>query len=191
MLLSVFAWINNYADRYILSFFYSTEQVGYYSVGYGLGSKITLLNTPFLLFLTPKILEIVREKRDNKLIHNVIKKTLIPYSVIGSIACLFLSWKYQWVGRIFLDRQFEPGFKIIPIIGFSFFMLTIVYFFDTKFYAKGTTKYILWHNMVGGVFNIILNILMIPHFGILGAAWATLISFTIQLLCVLWLYSKD
>ena len=191
LLLSVFAWINNYADRYILSYFYSTEQVGYYSVGYGLGSKIALLNTPFLLFLTPKILEIVREKRDNSLIHAVIKKTLLPYVAIGSVACLFLFLEYQWVGRIFLDKQFEPGFKIIPIIGFSFFMLTIVYFFDTKFYAKSTTQYILWHNIVGGVFNIILNILMIPHFGILGAAWATLISFTIQLLCVLWLYSKD
>ena len=191
LLLSVFAWINNYADRYILSYFYSTEQVGYYSVGYGLGSKIALLNTPFLLFLTPKILEIVREKRDNSLIHAVIKKTLLPYVAIGSVACLFLFLEYQWVGRIFLDKQFEPGFKIIPIIGFSFFMLTIVYFFDTKFYAKSTTQYILWHNIVGGIFNIILNILMIPHFGILGAAWATLISFTIQLLCVLWLYSKD
>lgn len=191
LLLSVFAWINNYADRYILSYFYSTEQVGYYSVGYGLGSKIALLNTPFLLFLTPKILEIVREKRDNSLIHAVIKKTLLPYLAIGSVACLFLFLEYQWVGRIFLDKQFEPGFKIIPIIGFSFFMLTIIYFFDTKFYAKGTTKYILWHNIIGGVFNIILNIFMIPRFGIIGAAWATLISFTIQLLCVLWLYSKD
>ena len=191
LLLSVFAWINNYADRYILNYFYSTEQVGYYSVGYGLGSKISLLNTPFLLFLTPKVLEIVREKRDNSLIHPVVKKTLIPYLGIGSVACLFLFLEYQWVGKIFLDKQFEPGFKIIPIIGFSFFMLTTAYIFETKFYAKGTTKYILWHNMVGGVFNIILNILMIPHFGILGAAWATLISFTIQLLCVLWLYSKD
>ncbi len=191
LLLSIFGWINNYADRYILNYFYSIEQVGYYSVGYGLGSKISLLNTPFLLFLTPKVLEIVREKRDNSLIHAIIKKALIPYLVIGSFACLFLFLEYQWVGSTFLDRQFEPGFKIIPIIGLSFFILTSVYLFETKFYANGTTKYILWHNMVGGVFNIILNIIMIPHFGILGAAWATLISFTIQFLCVLWLFSKN
>ena len=45
--------------------------------------------------------------------------------------------------------------------------------------------------IIGGlVLNTILNILWIPRFGIQGAAWATSISYTINFLLILFLYTK-
>ena len=35
------------------------------------------------------------------------------------------------------------------------------------------------------ILNIVLNILLIPHLGVIGAAWATLISYTILILPII------
>ena len=48
--------------------------------------------------------------------------------------------------------------------------------------AENLTKIAFYRNLIGGIFNICLNLIMIPIFGIIGSAYATLISYCISIL---------
>ena len=43
--------------------------------------------------------------------------------------------------------------------------------------AEGYLRFALWRQVFGAVVNIVLNLLLIPRFGLYGAAWATVISY--------------
>jgi len=51
--------------------------------------------------------------------------------------------------------------------------------------AENMTKVSFYRTFLGCISNVILNLILIPRYGIVGAAWATLISYFISLFCVL------
>ena len=51
-------------------------------------------------------------------------------------------------------------------------------------YAKEKTKWIPVFRAIGAMTNIVLNIFLIPKYGVIGSAWATAISFFIMSLSV-------
>ena len=62
-------------------------------------------------------------------------------------------------------------------------ILTVTTFIQAAFGAaspalsmSGFTHLILWNSLGAFILNIVLNVALIPKYGILGAAWATLIS---------------
>ncbi|HDY75366.1 MAG TPA: hypothetical protein ENH49_02455 [Candidatus Marinimicrobia bacterium] len=65
-------------------------------------------------------------------------------------------------------------------------LLTTATFLQAVFGAAGPalsmfgfTRLVLWNSLGAFILNIILNIILIPKFGIIGAAWATLISLVV------------
>jgi O-antigen/teichoic acid export membrane protein len=63
------------------------------------------------------------------------------------------------------------------------------------FLGVASNKYLLAENLVlvsffqtaiGCIANIILNLILIPKMGIIGAAWATFVSYGIAVLCLFW-----
>lgn len=56
--------------------------------------------------------------------------------------------------------------------------------------SENLVKIIFWLNVFVMVVNIVLNLIFIPKFGILGAAWATLISYLISPVAILFYKRK-
>ena len=56
--------------------------------------------------------------------------------------------------------------------------------------AERLLKFSLLTQGIGAVSNVILNYIWIPQFGILGAAWATIISYAFSSYVVLWFHHK-
>jgi len=46
--------------------------------------------------------------------------------------------------------------------------------------AENTTKISFYRSLLGAVFNVILNVILIPSYGIMGAAYATLFSYAVS-----------
>ncbi|MEI7689096.1 MAG: flippase [Candidatus Nomurabacteria bacterium] len=55
--------------------------------------------------------------------------------------------------------------------------------------SENLVKTIFWLNLISMIINIILNLIFIPMFGIIGSAWATLISYAVTPVGV-WIMNK-
>jgi O-antigen/teichoic acid export membrane protein len=180
MLVALMSSINNYADRYLIEILMTTRDVGIYAAGYGLGSKVLFLMTPILVYLTPVVYNNIKLRPD--IVFRTIHKILLFHALAGICVCSVLYFLRTPVGNIFLSQSYLESFEIIPLIGFGFLFYNAVFAIETYFYASGNSRMILYHNILGAVVNIVLNILLIPYYGIMGAAAASLLSFAAQFL---------
>lgn len=183
--LAIMTWVNNYLDRFVLDYFFAEKVVGVYSMNYGLGSKFFLLVVPLALGLITPIAysnASINEKFDR------MKNILFYYSLFSIILILFISFSGELLGQIFLSELYAEGFYLIPIVASSFFLLTFSYLFETVFYAEGKTKFILVSALFSSLINIILLYVLVPVFGILGAALSTFFGFASYLATTLILF---
>ena len=75
------------------------------------------------------------------------------------------------------NEEFLEGFKIIGIITFSYVFHGIYYFNAMGMLFEKKTLVIMYIIMSCGVTNFILNVLLVPNLGMLGAAIASLASY--------------
>lgn len=190
MVLSIFSWVVSFFDKYLLAILISKEASGLYSASYNIGSKFLLLSTPFLLVLTPKVFKSAADGRSEENVDSYVYKSILTYIICSLPALLFTFYFKDWIGNILLSSMYKNSFSIIPIICGAYFIYGIIYLFETKFYAFGYTKFILYHNVLGAVTNITLNLLLVNKFGFAGAAYAMLITLFIQCVLALFLFKS-
>ncbi len=191
ILLAIFTWTVNYSDRWLIKVFLSEEEVGLYHAGYGLGSKFFLVFVaPFLMYIRPIVFSLKKNNRPAKDSLTTIRKYLSFYILLGIIILTVIHYCNDWIGHLFLSAIYEAGFPVIFITAMGYLALTSLQFMELVFYAYGTTQYALYHYIIGAGINITSNLLLIPRFGFIGSAYATVLSFGIQFLVVLFFYLK-
>lgn len=181
IILAFWGWINNYFDRFAIEYFMDVKAVGIYNANFSVGSKFFLLLNPFFLtILTPKIYT----NTSSKLKKDTIKKYCKYYTITSLPLLLIIFLFNDYIGILLLSKNYESGFYIIFWISVGYFLMTLSYLVEVIFYAEGKTKIILISNIFSAIANILLNIILIPKYGLNGALIATLISQFTRLLLI-------
>lgn len=92
--------------------------------------------------------------------------------------------------QLFYGKQFLPTASLLVVLIWS----EVPVFFGVALYnaviAKGAQRYAPYGAMAGAVANVLLNLLLIPRYGALGASWATVISYSISSIFFLSLFAE-
>jgi O-antigen/teichoic acid export membrane protein len=98
---------------------------------------------------------------------------VVIYCLLGSGLSLFS----QEIIMVMTAEPFWNSYKVMPFIAFNFVATGIYYLLvNILFYVTSATKYIAISTGLSAISNILLNWLLIPKYGIAGAAIATLFS---------------
>lgn len=188
--MAVWAWVLNYADRYLIRLYLTDADVGQYAMGYSLGAKLLLLSTPLLAFLSPQVLAFRTNRLPSSAANPLLLRYVRYYLPGAGIACLAFALGRNLVGTWLLSARYSPAFSVAPIVAVGYLFLTSIHLLELKWYTFGQTRYILWHTVFGVVVNLALNVLLIPRLGITGAAWATAIGYTAQFALARFLFTR-
>lgn len=107
---------------------------------------------------------------------------------LGSLVLLFLS-KYIIIGLYGVD--FKGSIKVLQFLLPGVLLLTIFKVLNMDLAGKGKPWISMQAMLPALVINIIMNVLMIPKFGALGAALSSTVSYSIAALIFLFLYSRQ
>lgn len=169
------------ADRYILERMTSLNDVGIYSFGYHLAELPMFLILGVKQLWNPIFYENMN-KGDYKTISKLINY-FISFLTLINIGVLLFS---KEAVVLFINPRFYDAIPVIGVIIVGVYfngLLTIsnsILAFKKKF---GTTSKIA---LIATVICIVLNILLIPSFGIMGSAIATMIAYFLYFLMGLW-----
>jgi O-antigen/teichoic acid export membrane protein len=100
------------------------------------------------------------------------------FMVLACALCVFMTTGARLVVRLFYGSQFLPAASLVAVLIWSeiaIFFATIVY---NVLVAKNQQQLLPATTLVGAAVNVVLNLVLIPRFAATGAAWATLISYT-------------
>ncbi|MFW5981369.1 MAG: polysaccharide biosynthesis C-terminal domain-containing protein, partial [bacterium] len=104
---------------------------------------------------------------------------------------VFGIWALQAdIENIILGEAFIRTEGLLPLIALGVFFFGLSQYYNKPFELKEKTKYIFYVLSIAALLNIILNIFFIPAFGVIGAAYTTLISYAFYLFFLLLLSSR-
>jgi O-antigen/teichoic acid export membrane protein len=178
------------SDRFVIQYFLNAEAVASYSVAYDLSEYIGMLfASPVQLAIMPIMFEIwVKDgyDRTSEFVSRAIKYSFI---IVIPIACGFSVMGEQVITLVASEKYSEAGI-LVPFIISGVMISSMHFLFFSGLLIQKKSVTLLFINLSGGILNIILNFLLIPRFGILGAAYATLVTYIFILLVTYNISSK-
>ncbi len=169
-------WVLQLSDRYLVSRISSLSEAARYAVAYSLGSAISVVViSPFMLAWPTTMFSIAKRKNAAKMFQLVFR--------LQSLCLLFAAFCLSLVGVFLLKKLFPVTYHsmapVIPIISLSLVFYGIYY----VFMAGANIIRKLWLSSVfttiAALVNFLLNIILIPHYGAMGAAVATLLAYIV------------
>jgi O-antigen/teichoic acid export membrane protein len=164
-------------NRWFLKHYYSTSDVGIFSLGYRFAEILTFVVTAFQLSW-PQFLFKHRKDADAPRLY---ADMTAYYLALMLLLWLGLAVLAPELLRIMATPAFYPAATLIPIISFALvfdgmgFMFNIGALFSKKTILRTISV------TTAAVVNVGLNFVLIPRFGMMGAAWATFIGFFVQM----------
>ncbi len=164
----------NFADRFFLQHLRSLDVVGIYAVGYKFAFMLNfLLVQPFYTMWQSRMYVAHQNPR-----HRLIFRQMCTlYSVLLISAGLTLAVFSPEIVRFMVGPRFAGCQEVIPVVALAYVFYGLGYFAETGMFLRDRTKLVGLLGACAAVLNLGLNYFLISRFGMMGAAWATLLSF--------------
>ncbi|WP_224995183.1 polysaccharide biosynthesis C-terminal domain-containing protein [Cesiribacter sp. SM1] len=106
--------------------------------------------------------------------------TVMHYFIIVCCMILFaVTVNLPWIAPIFLKRDiYLEGLEVVPILLLAYLFFGVYVNLSIWFKLSDKTGYGTWFTGTGAALTVILNLLLIPIMGYIGAALATLIVYS-------------
>jgi O-antigen/teichoic acid export membrane protein len=181
---SLVRWITESSDRYLVTYFLGLGSVGVYSAAYSIGNLIQLFVSPLQLILLPELSKLFDEDKIDQ-VRTYMSHSLRYFLLITIPAVFGLSALAKPLLGIFTTQDFLSGWLVIPIIAFAGLLAGIFQILINILFLVKETKFATYINIIAAASNVMLNLLLIPSIGIIGAALSTLIAYLLMIiLCI-------
>ncbi|MBI4810858.1 MAG: polysaccharide biosynthesis C-terminal domain-containing protein, partial [Ignavibacteriales bacterium] len=156
--------------------------VGIYQANYRLGIFMMLIVSMYDYAWRPFYFSTAKEANAKGIFARVLTYLVLFMSAIFLMLTFFIGdiAKISIFGRHIIGPSYWSGLNIIPIVLLGYVFLGISTNLSAGIFIEKKTKYSPFVTGVGAVVNVAANFLLIPPFGMLGAAWATFIAYFIM-----------
>lgn len=169
-------------DQVMIGWMLGEQEVGIYAVAVKLVEIWYFIPAMLCGSLFPAI---VNAKKTNQSQYHKRMKALyiLLFSISVGIA-LPLSVLAPWIVSILFGDAFVTAVGVLQIYCWSSVGMFIGVAITQYFLSEHKTLYTLYFNITSMLINIVLNIIFISYIGLLGAALATLVSYSVGPACV-------
>lgn len=173
---SVAYWVVNTSDRYLISYFLGIGAVGSYSVVYSIAALVGVASNPIVNVLFPDLSALVEEgsSREFRLRLERVLRYYLVFTLPAAVGASLLATPL--IGLISTSDIARAAWLMPYLAGalllYGLFNILIQVL---KSYDRAVRAGVLWGGIA--VLNVVLNVALLPVYGISGAAIATLLSF--------------
>ncbi|MCX7797072.1 MAG: oligosaccharide flippase family protein [Melioribacter sp.] len=167
----------NLSDRYIITYFLGYEANAVYGLGYRVAGVLNMfLIMPFSMSLMPIAYKYYGQNEDKRFFSKI-----MTYSTFIFVwASVFISLFSKEIIKVFATKpEFYNAYYVVPIILFSYVFSGMRLTASLGMMLTKNTKHIATITLGAALLNIILNFILVPHFGIIAAALNTFIAFVV------------
>ena len=182
---SMAATVVQVIDRPIIVKIVGESALGIYQANYKLGIFMMLFVSMFQYAWQPFFLNNAKDVNAKKLFAKILTLYLIASSLILVVLSLFIGdiASFEIIpGRSIIGSDYLSGLYIVPVVLLAYIFHGMYVNFQAGIYIEEKTKYFPAVTGLGALLNIVVNLILIPKIGIMGAAIATLVSYFVMAL---------
>ncbi len=179
----IITWVITWTDRYLIGYFLGAGEVGVYSAGYGLigrslGGLVSVLQVASLPILILKW-----EERKQREVKDTLRQLIGIWFLIASPVVVGV-WGFRVeIVQLLLGKSFQGAAVIVPWLSIVSLVQGALYLVGIRpFQITKQTGYIALFMGIASLVNIGLNFILIPRWGIVGAAISSLLSYVTALI---------
>jgi O-antigen/teichoic acid export membrane protein len=170
---AVFLWIINFADRLFLVKLTDTHEVGLYSVGVRIASAMVLLLTAFRTAWPAFAYSIDDEREARRTYAFVLTYLVLISSWVAAALALLSPWIVEWIAA----PKFEQASSVVGPLSFAVVPYAAYVVVAIGVGRARRTQFNWVVTGAAAAVNTVLNLVLIPPYGMMGAAVATIAAY--------------
>jgi O-antigen/teichoic acid export membrane protein len=179
---ALFLWVTNFSDRFFLVKLADTSEVGLYSLGVRIASAMALLLTAFRTAWPAFAYSIEDDREARRTYAFVLTYLVLIASWVATGLALLSPWIVDWIAA----SSFASSSKVVGPLAFS-----VVAFAGYVVVAIGVgrarrTQFNWVVTGAAAAVNVALNLALIPPYGMMGAAVATIAAYMTMFAGMAW-----
>lgn len=182
---SVFFMIYARIDQVMIKHMINAEAVGLYDAAVRLSEISYFIPNIIMAGIFPAIIN--AKKISSALYHKRIKHLILLLIFISSLLALITTVFSKYIILVVYGATFIEAVPILTIYVWSNVGAALILLTQQILVSENLTKNVTLTLFFGMLFNVILNILLIPKYGMSGAAFASLISYFIPFISMLFI----
>jgi O-antigen/teichoic acid export membrane protein len=179
---ALFLWVTNFADRFILVKLTDTTEVGLYSVGVRIASAMILLLTAFRTAWPAFAYSIESEEEARGTYGFVLTYLVVVSSWVAAALALLSPWLVDWLTK----PDFAGASRVVGPLAFSTVAFAGYIVISIGVGRARRTQFNWVVTGIAGTVNIGLCFGLIPFYGMMGAAVATVASYAVMFVGMAW-----
>jgi len=183
---NILAFVNYRADIFLVNFIISPAAAGLYVVAVQIVERLWLLSQAVSTVLLPRLSELSRDEQLRRQVTPIICRGVISVTLFGAVVLGIFS--YPLLIILFGDNYvvaLVPILLLLPgIVALSGFRVLA-----NDIAARGRPELNMYFSLMVVVANVIGNIVLVPMYGLRGAAAATSIAYILHLILGMFVYN--
>lgn len=176
-------------DRFLLAAFMDEAAVGAYHAGYSIANRTLDVLFLWLGSAGQPALVMALERGGADRLKEAAREQLSTFLLIGLPAAAGVALVARPLADVLIGEELRvAAASITPWIALSALLYGLTaYYFGQAFTLGRKTKHLLAAMAVPALLNVVLNLILVPRFGLMGAAWATAASFGVGMFATMML----
>lgn len=183
------SWVINMSSQVFIENNFSTSEVAIYSLSLKLVAVISLIFNAIFTAYCPifyKEANSVDQDRSKKYLINLQNIVILFSTTCTSLVAIFA----KDILQLIFPQDYHSGADVVAILTCGTIIFQLSGFLNLAYYQNKKTGIIMWISISSAVLTILLNVILIPRFSLLGAAFTYLFSSFIVFLLTLVLSKK-
>ncbi len=199
--------INEMMDRFFLKgmnpetvqYLYGSDTspedvVGIYSACYKLAVFMLLLVQMFRMAWQPFFMR----EADDESAPRTFANTFVLFNIAAAAVFLFVALFAEQIVALkvpilnfsLVDERYWSGLGIVPVILMAYWFQGWYVNFSAGIFISEKSKRLAQITLMGAVVTIVFNLILVPYFGMMGSAFATLLSYAAMAFMILYYSTK-
>ena len=166
-------------DKSMLSSILTVENVAYYSVAVFIAAVIEIPGRAMFQILSPVVADAINKNHFKKL-EGLLKKSSTNLVLVASLFFLLINLNLNDFYEMLNQDGYSIGIPIVIIVSFGKLYSMSIGCINNIISNSKYYYYTFWFSLFSSILAVVLNIYLITEYGIVGAAYATLIVLIIM-----------
>jgi O-antigen/teichoic acid export membrane protein len=163
------------SDRFFISHYQDLTQLGLYAMAINVTSIVPFFSMALSKAWLPMIFDLYHKEKE--VFNQFMPKIFIYYLTFFICLAVGISFFGLEILKLLTVSKYYPAALAIGPLSLAMAFSATVQLTSTGIYLAKKTKLIALCSGLAAVVNVLFNFLLIPKFGMIGAAWATAISY--------------
>ncbi|MDY6895096.1 MAG: oligosaccharide flippase family protein, partial [Thermotogota bacterium] len=169
---TILGLVMTWTDTLMLGYFKTPDVVGLYNAALPLANLIPIVLGSMNFLYVPIASQLYSRNLMEEIKRNYATLTKWTFSLTLPLFLIMFLFPETVIDILFEARYIQAGIAL-QILALGMFIHTFSGPNGVTLVTIGKTRLLMWTSLIGAILNIVLNFLLIPSFGIIGAAVAS------------------